>query len=202
MATEKEVSVGHEPEAGVGIQHEAQVEQPAHPVEQMDWRQVRELAGIRYLESGALEAPAIVFLHGVGGGAAAFARQLAEFSQAWRAIAWEMPGCAGSVPLPLVTMEGLAASLAGFIETLGLERPVLVGHGLGGMVVQRLLVEAPQVARAVVLAQTSAAFGGRDPGWAEAFVAERLGPLDAGRGLAELAEAAIAAMVGEDADAE
>lgn len=194
--------MGIEPTASLGIEHEALVEQPAHPVEQMDWRQAREMAGIRYLEAGELGAPAIVFLHGIGGGAAALARQLAHFGRDWRAIAWEMPGYAGSAPLPLVTMEALAATLAGFIETLGLERPVLVGHSLGGMVLQRLLVEAPQIARAVVLAQTSAAFGGRDPAWAEAFVAERLGPLDAGRSLAEMAPAAIAALVGEDADAE
>jgi 3-oxoadipate enol-lactonase len=68
------------------------------------------------------------------------------------------------------------------------------------MVVQRLLVEAPHVASAVVLAQTSAAFGGRDPAWADGFIRDRLGPLDEGRSMADLAPEMVAAMIGDDPD--
>jgi len=113
-----------------------------------------------------------------------------------------MPGYAHSVPLPLVTMEALAAALAGFIKALGLDRPVLVGHSIGGMVVQRLLAEAPHVARAVVLAQTSAVFGSRDPAWAEQFIESRLGPLDAGKSMADIAPGSVRAIIGEGADPE
>lgn len=180
--------------------HDARVVQPAHQVNQMDLRQVRDVAGIRYLEAGAPDAVPILFLHGIGGGALAFAPQLEHFGRSWRAIAWEMPGYAGSAPLPLVTMEALAAALAGFMRALRLERPVLVGHSIGGMIVQRLLAEAPDAARAVVLAQTSAVFGAKDPAWAEAFIKVRLGPLDAGRSLQELAPEAIRALVGPGAD--
>ncbi len=182
-------------------EHEACVAQPAHQINQMDLRQVRDVAGIRYLESGDPGGTPILFLHGIGGAARAFAPQLDHFGQAYRAIAWDMPGYAGSVPLPLVTMEALAAALAGFIRALRLERPVLVGHSIGGMVVQRLLAEAPDAARAVVLAQTSATFGSKDPAWAEAFIRARLGPLDAGRSVAQIAPAAIAELVGDGADA-
>ena len=181
------------------IEHEVPVEQLAHPVVQMDVRHVRDVEGIKFLEEGA--GPPIVFLHGIGGGAAGFAAQLAHFGKRYRAIAWEMPGYAGSVPLPVVTVAGLAASLGLFLRALGLERPVLVGHSLGGMVLQRLLVEAPHIAGAVVLSQTAAAFGGKNPGWADAFVADKLGPLDAGRSMEALAPEVIGAMVGEGADA-
>jgi 3-oxoadipate enol-lactonase len=186
----------------VTTSHEACVVQPAHQLNQMDLRQVRDVAGIRYLEAGEQGAVPILFLHGIGGGAPAFAPQLEHFGHSYRAIAWEMPGYAGSVPLPLVTMEALAAALAGFIRALGLERPVLVGHSIGGMIVQRLLAEAPDAARAVVLAQTSAVFGSKDPEWAEAFIKDRLGPLDAGRSLEEIAPEAIRALIGEGADPE
>lgn len=177
--------------------HEASVVQPAHQL-YMDYRQVREIADIKYLEEG--EGVPILFLCGIGGGAPAFLPQLAHFGQRYRAIAWEMPGYAGSAPLPIVTMNALAASLGGFIQALGLDRPILVGHSLGGMIVQRLLAEAPHIARAVVLAQTSPVFGGRDPAWAEAFIAAKLGPLDAGRSMAALAPDAIRESIGEDAD--
>ena len=176
--------------------------QAAHQVGQMDLRQVRDVAGIRYLEAGEPGAVPVVFLHGIGGGARAFGPQLEHFGRAYRAIAWEMPGYAGSAPLPLVTMAALAAALAGFVRALGLERPVLVGHSIGGMVVQRLLAEAPAAARAVVLAQTSAVFGSKDPAWEEAFIRDRLGPLDAGRSLEEMAPAAVRGLVGEGADPE
>jgi 3-oxoadipate enol-lactonase len=179
---------------------QAFVAQPAHQQTQQEWQQVQDIAGITYLSAGA--GRPILFLHGVGGAARQFAPQLAYFGKTARAIAWDMPGYGGSVPLPLVTIDALAAALGGFIRALGLERPVLVGHSLGGMIVQRLLAEAPHAASAVVLAQTSAAFGGGDPAWAEQFLRERLGPLDEGRSMAELAPGMVAAMIGDDADPE
>jgi pimeloyl-ACP methyl ester carboxylesterase len=177
---------------------QAFVAQPAHQQTQQEWQQVQDVAGITYLSAG--QGRPILLLHGVGGAARQFAPQLAHFGKTGRAIAWDMPGYGGSVPLPVVTIDALAAALGGFIRALGLERPVLVGHSLGGMIVQRLLTEAPHVASAVVLAQTSAAFGGRDPAWAENFLRERLGPLDEGRSMAELAPGMVAAMVGDGAD--
>ena len=169
-------------------EHEASVVQPAHQL-YMDYRQVREVADIKYLEEG--EGVPILFLHGIGGGAHVFEPQLDHFAQRYRAIAWEMPGYAGSAPLPLVTMEALAASLGNFIQALGLDRPILVGHSLGGMIVQRLLAEAPHIARAVVLSQTTPVFGSRDPAWAEAFIADKLGPLDAGQTMQQIAEESV-----------
>jgi 3-oxoadipate enol-lactonase len=180
--------------------HEASVVQPPHQYNQMDLRHVRDVAGISYLEAGDPAAPAILFLHGIGGGAPAFAPQLEHFGRDYRAIAWDMPGYAHSVPLPLVTMEALAAALGGFIQALGLDHPILVGHSIGGMVVQRLLAEAPHAARAVVLAQTSAVFGSRDPAWAEQFIEARLGPLDAGKSMADIAAPSVRATIGEGAD--
>ena len=182
--------------------HTAGVGQADHQENQQETQQVSTQGGITYLEAGDPAATPILFLHGIGGAARAFARQLAYFGDRYRPIAWNMPGFEGSAPLPVVTMEALAASLGGFIHELGLERPVLVGHSIGGMVVQRLLAEAPHTARAVVLAQTSAAFGSRDPSWAEAFIQARLGPLDAGLGMADLAPEIVAASAGAGADPE
>lgn len=176
----------------------APVTQPPHQQTQQEWQQVQEAGGVGYLERGAGEP--IVFLHGIGGAARQFRRQLEHFGQRYRAIAWDMPGYGASAPLPLVTMEALAAALGGFIAALGLERPVLVGHSIGGMIVQRLVAEAPHAAGALVLAQTSAAFGGRDPAWADGFIRDRLGPLDAGRSMAELAPGIVQALLGDAPD--
>ena len=186
----------------MAVQHRASVPQPARQQTQQEYEQVVSPGGISYLESGRPEAPPLLFLHGIGGAARAFRGQLDHFGAEYRSIAWDMPGYGNSTPLPLVTMDALAAALAGFIEELGLRRPVLVGHSLGGMVAQRLLARAPQAARAVVLAQTSAAFGSRDPAWQAEFLSARLGPLDAGRSMAALAEAMVTDMAGPGADPE
>lgn len=182
------------------VHHVAQVPQSAHQRTQQEFSQVVSASGISYLEAGSPAAVPILFLHGIGGAARTFVGQLDRFGASYRALAWNMPGYGGSTPLPLVTIDALAGALGGFIHELGLDRPVLVGHSIGGMVVQRLLTRAPHVARAVVLAQTSAAFGGRDPGWREQFLSARLGPLDAGHSMATLAEAMVKELVGPDAD--
>ena len=158
------------------------------------------MGGISYLEAGPPSAVPIVFLHGIGGAARGFRAQLDHFGGAYRAIAWDMPGYSGSTPLPLVSVDALAGALGGFIVELGLDRPVLVGHSMGGMVAQRLLAQAPHAARAVVLAQTSAAFGSRDPAWQAEFLSARLSPLDAGRSMAALAEEMVGSLVAPGAD--
>ena len=186
----------------MAVQHEASVPLAARQQTQQEYEQVTTPGGISYLEAGRPEAPPLVFLHGIGGAARAFRGQLDHFGGEYRAIAWDMPGYGNSTPLPLMTMDALAAALAGFIEELGLHRPVLVGHSLGGMVVQRLLERAPHAARAAVLTQTSAAFGSRDPAWQAEFLSARLGPLDAGLSTAALAETLVADMAGPGADPE
>ena len=182
------------------VQHEASVPQSARQQTQQEYEQVVSAGGIGYLEAGPASGVPIVFLHGIGGAARMFRAQLDHFGESFHAVAWDMPGYAGSAPLPLVTIDALAAALAGFIDELGLDRPILVGHSLGGMLVQRLLAMTPHKARAVVLAQTSAAFGSRDPAWQAEFLSARLGPLDAGHSMAALAEAMVADMVGPGAD--
>ena len=182
------------------VQHEASVPQAARQQTQQEYQQVVSSGGIGYLEAGPASAVPIVFLHGIGGAARMFRAQLDHFGENYHAVAWDMPGYGGSTPLPLVTIDALAAALAGFIDELGLDRPILVGHSLGGMLVQRLLAMAPHKARGVVLAQTSAAFGSRDPAWQAEFLSARLGPLDAGHSMAALAEAMVVNMVGPDAD--
>lgn len=154
-----------------------------------------------YLEAGPPDGIAVVFLHGIGGGASIWARQLAHFGGlGYRAIAWDMPGYGRSVPLSPASVGLFGDALAEFMVTLGLVRPVLVGHSIGGMIVQSFLANGLGLPRAVVLAQTSAAFGGRDPAWGQEFVASRLGPLDRGETMAALAGRILPPAIGDDPD--
>ncbi len=152
-----------------------------------------------YLEAGAGGAPPLVCLHGIGGGAGLFAGLLDALGAERRALAWDMPGYGGSAPVAAGGIDGYARALSDFLTATRLDRPVLLGHSLGGMIVQAALALGLPL-RGAILAQTSAAFGGRDPAWAEDFVRSRLAPLDRGEGMPALAARAVAAMVGGEID--
>ncbi|MBV8924058.1 MAG: alpha/beta hydrolase, partial [Bradyrhizobium sp.] len=107
----------------------------------------------------------LVFLHGIGGAARAWRGQIAAFSNRHHAIAWDMPGYGGSKPLADVSIATLADALQDFLQQIHARRPVLVGHSIGGMIVQQWLIRYPREAAAVVLAQTSPAFGKAEGDW-------------------------------------
>ena len=156
---------------------------------------------LSYEAAGDPALQPLVFLHGIGGAARAWRGQLAAFSDRYRAIAWDMPGYGGSALLPSVSIAALADALRDFLQEIGAAKPILVGHSIGGMIVQQLLAKSPDIASAVVLAQTSPAFGKPDGDWQKAFIEARLGPLDRGETLASLAPSLVKELVGDDPDA-
>ena len=153
-----------------------------------------------YEAAGDPVLPALVFLHGIGGAARAWRGQLEFFGDRFRVVAWDMPGYGGSAPLPAVSIAALAEALQDFLTQAGAIRPILVGHSIGGMIVQQALANSPRLAAAVVLAQTSPAFGKPDGDWQKAFIGARLGPLDRGETLVSLAPSLVRELVGENPD--
>lgn len=144
----------------------------------------------------------LVFLHGIGGAARAWRGQISAFSDCYHAIAWEMPGYGGSAPLERVDIATLADTLQDFLQQIGASRPVLVGHSIGGMIVQQWLTKYPRAAAAVVLAQTSPAFGKAEGDWQKQFIEARLGPLDRGETMKTLAPSLVKELVGDNPDAD
>jgi pimeloyl-ACP methyl ester carboxylesterase len=134
----------------------------------------------------------VVLLHGVGGGREAWGdamsgtgSMLAEAG--YTAVAVDLPGYGDSAAVEPYDMAGLARAVIELIEALQPQRCALVGHSMGGMVAQEVMAWAPQHVQALVLSATSAAFGNADGAWQAEFLAQRLAPLDAGRGMAALA---------------
>jgi 3-oxoadipate enol-lactonase len=150
----------------------------------------------------SVEAQAILFLHGIGGAGRAWATQVASFRAAGFApLAPDLPGYGGRAPLPAMLIEGLAEDAEAMVARHSLRRPVLVGHSMGGMVAQTMLRRRPDGYAAAVLAATSPAFGKADGDFQRQFIADRLGPLDAGETMAELAIGMVERMLGPRADA-
>lgn len=151
-----------------------------------------------YEAAGDPGAVPLIFLHGIGGAARAWRHQLATFGDRFHAIAWDMPGYGGSAPLASVSISALADALQHFVAQIGAASPIVVGHSIGGMIVQKWLAQFPPLARAVVLAQTSPAFGKADGDWQKTFIAARLGPLDRGETMKSLAPSLVQELVGDE----
>ncbi len=145
------------------------------------------MSGIPAWTEAGEASRALVFLHGIGGNRASFEWQLPAFAESWRAIAWDMPGY-GETPLEdEMTWSSLVAALLRLLDHLGIERAMVVGHSMGGMVAQALAIDHADRVEALVLSATSAAFGSADGSFQERFLAERLAPLDKGLTPADLA---------------
>lgn len=138
----------------------------------------------------------IVFLHGVGGGAESWDAQLAAFGATHRAIAWDMPGYGASPPLPKPGFAPWAAALAGWLDELAIERCVLVGHSIGGMIAQTFMKDHAHRISRLVLSATSPAFGNPDGDFQQNFIRSRIGPLDQGATMAELAARFVPELLG------
>jgi 3-oxoadipate enol-lactonase len=154
-----------------------------------------------YEAAGDPRKTPLVFLHGIGGAARAWRGQIAAFGERYHAVAWDMPGYGGSAPLANATIAALADALQDFLQQIGAKRPVLVGHSIGGMIVQQWLTKHPRDAAAVVLAQTSPAFGKAEGDWQKQFIDARLGPLDRGETMKTLAPSLVKELVGDNPDA-
>lgn len=141
----------------------------------------------------------VVFLHGIGGGARSFAPQMASFAaEGYQPVALDLPGYGGRAPVDSMSFAALAEDVEASIA--GLERPVLVGHSMGGMVVQTLLRRGHCDYRAAVLSCTSPAFGNPSGDFQKKFVADRLEPLDQDYTMATLAPEAADDIMGPNAD--
>jgi pimeloyl-ACP methyl ester carboxylesterase len=143
----------------------------------------------------------VVFLHGVGGGARSFAPQIASFaSGGYQPVALDLMGYGTREPIEALSFEALAEDVEFTIGESGLERPVLIGHSMGGMVVQTMLRRRPGDYRAAVLSCTSPAFGNPAGDFQKKFVADRLAPLDAGKTMADTAPGAGDNVMGPNPD--
>lgn len=140
----------------------------------------------------------LLFLHGVGGGHAAWDRQIPYFTtRGHRALAWDQPGYGGA---PLVEPYDLDQVAAALKRQIGNEPVVLVGHSMGGFVAQEAYARFPALIRGLALCFTSAAFGGAGSDFARQFVAARVAPLEQGKTMAEIAARLMPSMRGSRSD--
>ena len=139
----------------------------------------------------------LFFLHGLGGGHAAWDEQVAYFSaRGHRCVAWDQPGYGGTPLVDPYSLENVALALK---KQIGDGPVILVGHSMGGLIAQEAYARFPELVQGMALCFTSAAFVGGSEFVAQ-FVKERLGPLDAGMSMAQVAAQVMPTMRGTNSN--
>lgn len=97
----------------------------------------------------------LVLVHGFMGGGAQWAGQKAALSQDYEVIALDLPGFGENAHLPVLDrIEGFADWAIAELHRLNLPRYHLLGHSMGGMVVQEMLRRDAQRIESLVLYST------------------------------------------------
>ncbi len=106
---------------------------------------------MRRVEAGAGE-PAVVLEAGMNCGAASWQRVMPLLAPHVRVAAYDRAGIGGSAPAPgLVTIDRQVDDLASVITGLAAGPCVLAGHSWGGMLVQLLAFQRPDLVAGLVL---------------------------------------------------
>ena len=108
-----------------------------------------------YVESGS--GSPVVLVHGNTGSSRWWKKVMALDGR--RVVALDLPNFGRSARLDSADIDLYADYLAAFIGALGLERPVVVGHSLGGAVVMSMAARNPGLPAGVVIVDGAAPSG-------------------------------------------
>jgi 2-hydroxy-6-oxonona-2,4-dienedioate hydrolase len=97
----------------------------------------------RYLEAGSGEP--LILLHGIGGHAEAFHRNVVPLGEHFHVYAMDMAGHGYTDPHPdLPGLAGMADHLVRFMDALGIQQAHVAGESLGGAVAAKVALEQPE----------------------------------------------------------
>jgi len=109
-------------------------------------------ARLHYFEEGS--GPPLVLIHGLAGQTRVYTHSLLDRLKAeHRVIIIDRPGCGYSTRPrgASAAISAQARTIARFIETLGVERPLVVGHSLGGAIALSLALNHPELVSGLAL---------------------------------------------------
>lgn len=108
--------------------------------------------GVRLHVRDQGSGPPLLLLHGLHGQMGHFNYgAVAELADSFRVVTVDRPGAGWSGPALEPGLRAQARILAGLVERLGLERPTVVGHSLGGTVALAMALDHPQAVGALAL---------------------------------------------------
>ncbi len=154
----------------------------------------RDGTNIAYLDTGTGDPP-FVFVHGWTCNHTHFAPQVEHFASDHRAVAVDLRGHGASdVPEQRYTVSALADDVAWLCAHARIERPVLVGHSMGGQVVLEVAARHPDLAAAVVMVDAAPIVAGAPAAEMAAQIGASLGGPDGAAARAAIADHAVVAL--------
>jgi pimeloyl-ACP methyl ester carboxylesterase len=104
----------------------------------------------------ASHLPPAVFIHGAGESHRVWLQQLRKLGCRRRAVAMDLPGHGNSNGGGADRIETYRDLVKEFLTAVGLDRIVMVGHSMGGAIIQSLALVHPELLTAMVLTGTGA----------------------------------------------
>ena len=114
----------------------------------------RDGVRLAYFEAGAayVQTPPLILVNGWTGDHRIFTPQIHHFAKSRRVVAIDLRGHGASdAPKQDYTMAGFADDIAWQCVELGLRRPVVIGHSLGGAISLELCGRYPELASGLVM---------------------------------------------------
>jgi pimeloyl-ACP methyl ester carboxylesterase len=116
---------------------------------------VRDGISLAYHEAGSGAGSPILFVHGFGCSGRHFRFQQQYFAASARTIAVDLRGHGASdAPFQDYETSGFADDLRWLCDHLGLERPIVIGHSMGGNIALKLAVQSPGLVKAIAMIDT------------------------------------------------
>jgi pimeloyl-ACP methyl ester carboxylesterase len=107
--------------------------------------------------------PPLLLLHGLGGSARWWSRNMAELGTAHDVHALDLPAFGESHRHSRFRLDRIPAQIVATMDRLGIERASLAGHSMGGLIAARMAADWPDRVERLVL--VDAAFLSLDRGW-------------------------------------
>jgi pimeloyl-ACP methyl ester carboxylesterase len=121
------------------------------PIARTEGKQISYWIG----RNGLFEGRAVVlFIHGAGGGQYTWSYQKGFFEKRFNPIIIELPGHGESEGKGEEEIGRYAEHVHALLVTMGLPKVFLVGHSMGGAIVQTLALIHPEVMKGIVLVAT------------------------------------------------
>ena len=141
--------------ADLGVAHEP-------PVRYVSRNTVVRRQRFHFLEWGEPDAPPLLLLHGGNQSAHSWDLVSLHLAARWRVLALDQRGHGDSEWARDADygVAAMAADALAFAGQQGLERPVVMGHSMGGRVTMELLARRPGFARAAVFVDVGPEIGG------------------------------------------
>lgn len=103
-------------------------------------------------ETGPVGAPVVILTHGWAMDSTIWYYAKRDLSRQFRVISWDLPGMGKSTPATpsAIGLSEFAQDLKTLIDLSGEQKVVLVGHSIGGMTIQTLARDLPEIFNARV----------------------------------------------------